>query len=300
MSSVGGDVAALMVRVEHQVQPGGLLEIFRVVDTEHLGVVPGPVELRVVLRLGAALECPRIDLGGDNRDLGHEVEGVLQGDVPVGILLHALLVLLRELRVLLQSEHADGELRHGMRVLGQGLECFPHVRRDGAPRVELSCEGAHVVVRRHLACEQQPEGRLGQGALAARRFGQFLVALEQRQPAVGDALRRVEVRGLSDHGLNGTRAVDALLDGDLLDFRLAGLQQLRLQGGALLRQGGDLALELGIDRGGRSGDGRRQRPGGRAARRDVRGDDVDPAHRCWRGGGARPVQNTGNRGDGVP
>mmetsp|Transcript_60987 Transcript_60987/g.186140 ORF Transcript_60987/g.186140 Transcript_60987/m.186140 type:complete len:270 (-) Transcript_60987:52-861(-) len=261
--------------MQHQIKPGALLERLRIVHPEHLRVVPGPVELRVVRRRGAVFERPAVDVRGHHGYPRDEVEGVLQRPLPVRVLHHALLVLCRELRVLLHREHAHGELRHGVRVLRQRRQRRQHVGGHGAARVELRGERRGLLGRGDLACEQQPERRLGEPALSARRLRQLLVRLEERQAPVGDAFGRVQVGGLRDHGLDGARAVDAHLHRKVLDLRVAGLEELRLQRDAVLREGRDLALQLRDD--GRRGRGR----GGRAERRPGRppGDDVLGEHR---------------------
>mmetsp|Transcript_140715 Transcript_140715/g.449849 ORF Transcript_140715/g.449849 Transcript_140715/m.449849 type:complete len:205 (+) Transcript_140715:523-1137(+) len=97
VSGVRGDVAALMVRMQHQVQAGALLELLAVVHAKHGREVAGPVELRVVGRHDAVLEGAAVDVRGDDGHLGHQVEGILQSPLPVLILLHAIVVLCRKL-----------------------------------------------------------------------------------------------------------------------------------------------------------------------------------------------------------
>mmetsp|Transcript_98787 Transcript_98787/g.255321 ORF Transcript_98787/g.255321 Transcript_98787/m.255321 type:complete len:397 (-) Transcript_98787:20-1210(-) len=246
--SVRGDVATLVVCMQHEVQSRGLLEILAVVHAQHGRVVTRPVEVRVVGGGGPVLEGAAVDVRGDQRDLRHQVQRVLESPLPVLGLLHALVVLCGELGILLQGQHADGELSHRMGILRQRIQGGKDILWQCAARVEFNGQRLYLRIGRNLASEEEPEGGLRKRRLATWRLRELLVALEERLAAVGDALVGIQIRCLRDHRLHRPRAIDGHLDGDILDLRVANLQQLRLEGRPLLGQRSDLAFQRCHDR----------------------------------------------------
>mmetsp|Transcript_22933 Transcript_22933/g.65168 ORF Transcript_22933/g.65168 Transcript_22933/m.65168 type:complete len:219 (+) Transcript_22933:665-1321(+) len=146
VAGVGGDIAALVVRVEHEVEARYLLERLAVVHAQHLRVVAGPIQLRVVGRDLAILEGAAVDVRGYHWDLSDEVQGIFERRLPILVLLHALLVARRELRVLLQRQHADRKLCHWVRLLRQRGQGGEHILRHSAARMELLRELPDLVV----------------------------------------------------------------------------------------------------------------------------------------------------------
>ena len=86
-----------------------------------MGEIGAHVEGRVRGDDLALLVLPAVDEGGDLGQLGHDVAGILVHRIPVVVLLHVV-VLGGELALLLQGQHGRGQHRHGMCVLGHGLE----------------------------------------------------------------------------------------------------------------------------------------------------------------------------------
>mmetsp|Transcript_114738 Transcript_114738/g.358844 ORF Transcript_114738/g.358844 Transcript_114738/m.358844 type:complete len:357 (-) Transcript_114738:97-1167(-) len=205
------DIAGLVVRMDHEVEPGDLLEGLSVIHAQHLGVVPGPVEGWVAGDVLAVEEDVAEDACGQWGDLGHERQPVLQHVGPVVALLHgARAVGAAEDAARLQREEAHGELRHGVHVLGQPVNELDHVVGKGLAGMQLFLQGLHLSLRGDLVGEHQPEGCFGQPHLATGAgLGQLLVALLQRAPAVADALHGVQVGRLADQALDAAHAADA-------------------------------------------------------------------------------------------
>mmetsp|Transcript_18277 Transcript_18277/g.51638 ORF Transcript_18277/g.51638 Transcript_18277/m.51638 type:complete len:284 (+) Transcript_18277:662-1513(+) len=183
-----GDVAPLVVRVQHQVQAGHLLELLAAVDAQHVCVVGRPVHALVVCWSSAVLESTAVDGGCHHGDLGNQVQCILKRVLPVLGLLHSLVVRGGEFRVLLHGQHAHRQLGHRVRLDRNGLQGGHHVRGHGASAMQLVREGPGLQVRRHLARQEQPERRLGQSAGPARRLRELLVDLVQGHPPVADSV----------------------------------------------------------------------------------------------------------------
>ena len=78
MARVCGDVAALVVRVDGQIESEQLVEL-RIVVAEHVGEVRAPVEFGVDRSDIAVLVGVAVDDGGDCGKLGDQVHGVFVG-----------------------------------------------------------------------------------------------------------------------------------------------------------------------------------------------------------------------------
>mmetsp|Transcript_18279 Transcript_18279/g.51648 ORF Transcript_18279/g.51648 Transcript_18279/m.51648 type:complete len:344 (+) Transcript_18279:662-1693(+) len=239
-----GDVAPLVVRVQHQVQAGHLLELLAAVDAQHVCVVGRPVHALVVCWSSAVLESTAVDGGCHHGDLGNQVQCILKRVLPVLGLLHSLVVRGGEFRVLLHGQHAHRQLGHRVRFLGYGVQRGHHVGGHGAPVVKLERERLCLGIGRHLARQQQPERSLWQRARPARRLWEGPVDVVQGHAPIADAVVRVQIGGVGDHRLHGPRAVDRHLDGDHLDLRFAMvLEEVVFQCRLLLRQGCDLSFQ---------------------------------------------------------
>mmetsp|Transcript_6159 Transcript_6159/g.7633 ORF Transcript_6159/g.7633 Transcript_6159/m.7633 type:complete len:242 (-) Transcript_6159:141-866(-) len=223
-----------MISMKHQVQTHCLLKAFILVHSQHLSEVGSPVQVLVVGRHHAIMKGPTVDLGCNDWDFGNDVQAIFQSIGPIVILLHALLILLKEFGVFLQGQHCHRQLRHGMGLLWQGLNGGNDIGWDVGALVEFLGEALDLLLAWHLSRDQQPKGALWQCHAAAGSFGQFLVHVVQGQMSVGNTHVGVQVRGLGDHGLHRAGAIDGHLHGDVLNLSLTMvLQQKTLEGGLL-------------------------------------------------------------------
>mmetsp|Transcript_154824 Transcript_154824/g.495083 ORF Transcript_154824/g.495083 Transcript_154824/m.495083 type:complete len:497 (-) Transcript_154824:26-1516(-) len=252
MRGVRGDVATLVIRMEHEVEAGDLLELLGVVDSQHLCVVACPVQGGVARDVLAVEEDVAEDAGGQEWDLTDQIQRVLEGVNPVIALLASGAVGLAELAARLQSEKAHRELGHRVNVTRKVVDEFVDVLRDVRSFVQLLTQCRRLGRSRHLIGEQQPQGGLGQADLATGRSRELRHALLERPATVPDALHGVQKRGLAQEALNASGTTDAHADGDFADRRV---RELLAKGhhlrGLLLRQGLDLVLQSAHDRAGR-------------------------------------------------
>lgn len=194
MSSVGADVATLVVGVDGQVQPHELNEVLVAGEAKLVGQVVGVV--LVLLDGGnlAVLEDIAVDAGGNGGELGNEVHGVLEGVLPVLRFRNTTGVSLGESRLVLKGCDSKGELSHGVEVVGAAVNELLDELGDIGAGSPLSREVADLLLGGNLAGQQKPEETcacqrpyistlsgskqtFGQGLLAARSLGEQLLAL---------------------------------------------------------------------------------------------------------------------------
>jgi hypothetical protein len=176
VGGVGADVSTLVVGVDGEVQAHQLNEVLVLGEAELVGQVVRVVLVLLDGRDLAVLVDVAVDLGGDGGQLCNEVHGVLKGVLPVLRLLHALGVGLGEVGLVLESSDGDGELSHGVEVartaVDELLDELGHVGAGGP----LGGEVAHLLLRGHLAGQQQPKETFGEGLLATGGLGEELLA----------------------------------------------------------------------------------------------------------------------------
>lgn len=253
VGGVGGDVAALVVAVQGEVQAEDVVEalVLLAALAEEDGEVVGPILGGVELLGADGVDLVGAeDQGGHARDLREEGNAVVEGGLPVVGLVHALGVLFRKRGLGVEGGDGDGELGHGVHVAGEGLDHGQDVLGEMRLLGEFAREGADLGGGGHLAGEQQPEHGLGEHLGAGGALGQFLLAVLDGAAVEADALVGVEDGALPDHGLEAAHAANGTGDGDIANLLLAVFLQL-LEEGAL--GGDDLlqhALELGLGGGG--------------------------------------------------
>ena len=218
---MGRDVARLVVGVEDEVHPGDV--VVRLGEAHLVGEVAAEVEVRVDGDVDVRLVLHAVDVGGEDRQLGQQVEHVLVHRLPVLGLLHPLVVALDEHRLALHGQDAGREHGHGVGVGRHRAQDVDHVLRQGAPLLELLDHLEGLRHGRHLAGHEEPEEALDVGVVPARDLGQALHGLGDVLAAEADALLRVEVGDVGDQALDVARAADDLLDGDLLHLGAAEL-----------------------------------------------------------------------------
>lgn len=157
VSGVGADVATLVVGVNGQVETHQLNKVLVVTESELVGQVEGIV--LVLLDSGdlAILEDVAVDAGSNGRELGNEVHGVLEGVLPVFLLVQALGVGLGEGRFVLKSSDGKGELSHGVEVVRAAVNELLNELGDVGASSPLSGQVTDLLFAGDLTSEQQPE-----------------------------------------------------------------------------------------------------------------------------------------------
>ncbi len=216
---VGADIAALVVGMEEEVEPGEVLVIL-VLHAHHVRHIGRPVELVVGGDHLPVLVGAPVDEGRDHGQAGEEGQRVLEHRVPVLVPLETLAVALREDGIFLHRQHADGQLRHGVHVLREGFERVQHVAGEFRALPDFRLEFLHGGVGGHLAGEEEMPQRERGGHGAGRGLGQLLPDLGDGEPAEADAFHRVEVGGVAGEGLDVPHPPHHLVHGHFVHFHV--------------------------------------------------------------------------------
>ncbi len=157
-------VGALVVAVDRHEPTDEILETpLRVRQAQHVSEITREPKPRFRIDPVEAAQLPPIDVGGDDRESGQQVEGVFKGvlpvlvpgDGPIGVL---------EGRLPLHHERGDAELGHGMEVVGEPFDAVLHITRQPGPFFEILPQPPFRVGIRHVAGTQQVKKRFARGA----------------------------------------------------------------------------------------------------------------------------------------
>lgn len=177
VGGVSADVTTLVVGVDGEVETHELNEVAVAAEAKLVGQVEGVV---LVLLDGsdlAVLKDVAVDLGGDSGQLGDEVHRVLEGVVPVVLLVDTLGVGLSEGRLVLQGGDSQRELGHGVEGAGAAVDELLQELGEVGASSPLSREGIDLLLRGDLAGQEEPEETFGERLLATGGLGQKLLAL---------------------------------------------------------------------------------------------------------------------------
>mmetsp|Transcript_24868 Transcript_24868/g.46760 ORF Transcript_24868/g.46760 Transcript_24868/m.46760 type:complete len:406 (+) Transcript_24868:283-1500(+) len=248
VGGVGGGVSSLVVGVDAEVEAHELVEAL-VVVAKHSAEVSGVVEAGVLADDSVEVDVP-VDGGRDLGELSDDVEDVLEDVLMVFGLGGSLLVGLGEGAAGLGGVEANGELGHGVHVLGEAVEEGNDVAGEArGALVEVGGEAINLGLGGDLRGEEEPEEGLEEGLSVLGTGGAFeggedLLAVGDGVAAEPDSLLGVEVGGLPEHALDSTGSSDALVDGDLSQNLVSVLLLEGEEVGLLLR---DLRLEDLLD-----------------------------------------------------
>mmetsp|Transcript_39562 Transcript_39562/g.118728 ORF Transcript_39562/g.118728 Transcript_39562/m.118728 type:complete len:452 (-) Transcript_39562:129-1484(-) len=218
VGGVSRGISALVIRVDAQVQPHELVE-GRVVVSKHAAEVARIVE-GVVLVHDAVEVDVAVDHRSNLRDLGDYVEDILERVFVVVRLGHAIGVGLGEFGFGLARVEADGELGHGVHVLGEAVEEGHDVGGKVRAFVQLDREGVHLLLGGDLGREEEPEETLHEGLAVAGLAGerrQDGLAFGDGQSAEANALLRVQIGRFPQHALDAPGTANDLIDCHLPD-----------------------------------------------------------------------------------
>jgi hypothetical protein len=177
VGGVGRDVSSLVVRVDGQVKTHEVNEVLVSSESELVGQVETVV--LVLLDLGdlSVLVDVTVDLSGNGGELGNEVHGVLEGVVPVLLLVDSLGVSLSEGRLVLKSGDGKRELSHGVEGVGAAVDELLNELGDIGTGSPLSGESADLLLSGNLSGQQEPEETLREGLLSSGSAGKDSLAL---------------------------------------------------------------------------------------------------------------------------
>ena len=120
VTQIGADVAALVVRVQVQVEPHEIRQIpLRIVHAHHVGEVGAPVFRRIAWNELSVRVPNSIDRGGQRGDLGQQIERIFETPDPILVLGHPFVVVFAERGAALKREQADALHGHRMGCLGK-------------------------------------------------------------------------------------------------------------------------------------------------------------------------------------
>jgi hypothetical protein len=157
VGSVSTDVTTLVVGVDGQVEAHQLNKVLVIGEAELVGQVVGVVLVLLDRSNLAVLEDIAVDAGGDGGKLGNEVHGVLEGVLPVFLLVNTLGISLGELRLMFESSHSERELGHGVEVVGAAVNELLDELGDVGTGSPFSGQVANLLFAGDLAGEQEPE-----------------------------------------------------------------------------------------------------------------------------------------------
>ena len=157
VGSVSTDIPTLVIGVDGEVQAHQLNEVLVVGEAELVGQVVGVVLVLLDRSNLAVLENIAVDLGGDGWQLGNKVHGVLEGVVPVLLLVDTLGVGLGESRLVLKSSDGERELSHGVESARAAVDKLLNELGEVGAGGPLSRQVANLLLRGNLAGQKQPE-----------------------------------------------------------------------------------------------------------------------------------------------
>ncbi len=234
VGGVSTDVAALVVTVDHKVQAHELIKL-RVVESHHASIVGALIQRRVRGNLLAIVIDVAVDLSssskGKKKLIGHtrcmqqnetyvvmvpgeegdQVQGIFEGVFPVFGLVNTIGIGLGEQALALKSIDTNGELGHGVKVLGQVLEHMRHFVGELLGSFgKLVNQGISLCLGRNLTGDQKPQQSLRQGLCAVLGSGELLLAFGDGIAPEADSLFGIEKRCFSNQTLDASHSTIGL------------------------------------------------------------------------------------------
>lgn len=199
VSGVGRDIATLVVRVDGQVETHQLNEVGVLSEAQHVGQVVAIV--LVLLDLGnlTVLEDVAVDTGSNAGQLSDQVHAVLEGVLPVVLLVDTTVVGLGKLRLALEGGNSHGELGHGVQVLGASVDQLLNVLGERGAGSPVGRQGTDLSLRGDLTSEEEPEKTLGEGFLTTGGLGEELLAFWDLRTRKKKEKEKAIVRVLKSH-----------------------------------------------------------------------------------------------------
>jgi hypothetical protein len=214
VGGVGRHVAALVVRVDGQVQTHELLELFGVI-AQLLSEVGRVIDRRVDWSDLAVLEDVSVDTGGNGWELGNEVNGVLISILPVVLLVDTLLISLGEQRLGFERGHSHGELGHRVEGWWSTVNNLLHVLWKLGTSGKLGRKRSNLALSWNLTGQQQPKKTFWKWLVSTWSLWKLLLDLWDGLASESDTLLRVQNGTLPNKGFNTTLTTVNLVQGNL-------------------------------------------------------------------------------------
>ncbi len=216
------DVGAFVVGVQEEEQAREVLVFCVRSLADHLGEIGAPIQAGIGREVLPAAIFHVVDVGGQNGQLGGQVQAVFQISLPIiSFPKRASLVKLGEHGFGLQAEDGRGKHGHGVGPGGQGLQQVEYVTGELAALLPFIFDGEGLFQSGQLVYQQQVIQPTRQRELGAGRFGQFFQQLGDGVPAQADAFHGVHVGDIAYLDLHTTDPAVNLLDGHVAYFECA-------------------------------------------------------------------------------
>jgi len=176
VGGVGADVATLVISVDGEVQAHQLNKVLVLSKAELVGQVVGVVLVLLDWSNLAILVDVAVDLGGDGRELGNEIHGILKGVLPVLALLHALSICFGEVGLVLEGSNGERELGHWVEVAWAAVDELLNELGDIGAGSPFCREIADLLLGWDLAGQEKPEKTFWKRLLTTWGLGEKFLA----------------------------------------------------------------------------------------------------------------------------
>jgi hypothetical protein len=211
---VGGNVTTFVIRVDGEVKTHQFDKVLVVFVTQELGEVVRVILIGIDGRELTILVEVTVDTGGNLRELGDQVHGILKSRIPVLGLVDTLRVSLGKVRIVLQSVDSNGELRHRVERLGTTVNDFLNEFRNVRTSSPFGRESLDLFLGGDFTSDKQPEERLGERLTTFLGSGEDLLALGDGLSTETDTFLSIEDGTFPDETLDTTHTTVSLVNGD--------------------------------------------------------------------------------------
>mmetsp|Transcript_12423 Transcript_12423/g.20598 ORF Transcript_12423/g.20598 Transcript_12423/m.20598 type:complete len:259 (+) Transcript_12423:629-1405(+) len=230
-------ISSLVIGMDAQVETHEFIETWIIV-TKHAAEISRIIQ-GGILGDDTVVVNIAVDNGGNFRELGNDIENILQGMDVVLRLGDTVGVGLGKLGFRLTGVKTNGELSHWVHVFGKGVEDGHDVGWKCRSGVKLDGQGISLFLGGDLRGEQEPQQRFEHGfsvtslTRVGRKDG---LTLWNSEATETNTFLSIEVGSLPKHALDSTSTTDALVDSDLTDDVTAVILLESSHGCLLLRE----------------------------------------------------------------
>jgi hypothetical protein len=173
-----------VIGVNDKVQPHQINKVLVLAKAELVGQIEAVVLVSLDRGDFSILEYVAVNLGGNGRELGDQVHGVLEGVAPILLLFDTLGIGFRELRLVLKRSDSKRELSHGVQGVGASVDELLDELGDLRTSSPLRRKSAYLLLGGDLSGQEKPEETLWERLLPTGSPGQESLAF-------GDLVGRV-------------------------------------------------------------------------------------------------------------
>mmetsp|Transcript_16815 Transcript_16815/g.28950 ORF Transcript_16815/g.28950 Transcript_16815/m.28950 type:complete len:428 (+) Transcript_16815:215-1498(+) len=215
VGGVRGGISSLVIGVDAEVESHEFVEA-GIVVSKHAAEVARIIKGLILGHNTVEVDIA-VDGSGNFRKESKNVENVLQGILVILILGHSIGVRLGKDRSSLSRTQPNRKLRHGMHLLGKGVEKRNDMRRElGTALVKFLRESIDLFLGGNLGREQEPnegfEERFTFSGLAGKGW-KDLLTIRNSQSTKPNPLLGIQIARLPQHALHAARSAQQLIDG---------------------------------------------------------------------------------------